>query len=191
MINVEFRRVNSGIACTPDTWERDWQQTLSHLLKYEFGFGGRVVSVSETELVVQTRVLASVDTMTYTGSAEEMAPLVEAARYWLASLEVDEKNVAQTIGRLSATPGKVGMRAFYVRHLAPLLIGENRLKVIQMMAYGLREKNDVEAGMALSAGDLDAALSLWYAARQEDGAFVQGDGPSGFRSLLVELGACA
>ena len=57
-------------------------KALCTLVKYELGYGGRVVEASETRLVTNTNILGSQDTTYFEGTPEAMRPLIEAAYYY-------------------------------------------------------------------------------------------------------------
>jgi len=65
----------------PSDREQDVPRALYGLLKHEIGFGGTVQDVTDTKVVIKTRVLDCIDVVTYEGSAEEMKLLMEAAYY--------------------------------------------------------------------------------------------------------------
>ncbi len=177
MIHIENCRVNSGYPCQPVHMERTGIEALNHLLEFELGFGGVITAVSETAVSVRTLVFSCVDTTNFSGSAQEMAPLVDAARLFAVACNHDEQNIDQTVAQLQDTPQGKGMRAFYVRHLAPLLIGANRLKIIMMLALGVSDEAAIEAGIKLKMKDLTAALAI----------FAEG-GATSFTGLLADLG---
>lgn len=177
MIHIENCRVNSGYACQPVHMERTSIAALNQLLEFELGFGGVITAVSETAVTVRTLVFACVDTTNFSGSIEEMAPLVDAARLFALACNHDAKNIDQTVAQLQNTAQGKGMRAFYVRHLAPLLLGANRLKIIMMLALGVSDEAAIEAGIKLKMKDLAAALAI----------FAEG-GVTSFTALLEDLG---
>lgn len=79
MITYTNVRNNSGYIYANEPEQRTVPKALESLLVYELGYGGRVAEWSPTKLVVETSIMACVDTVTFEGSEQDMALLVEAA----------------------------------------------------------------------------------------------------------------
>lgn len=77
MIHITNSRVNGG---PPDVIEQDkpGPRAFTSLVQYELGYGGRVIEIEPTRLVAQTRVMDTVDTVTFSGPEDEMRPLYTA-----------------------------------------------------------------------------------------------------------------
>lgn len=55
------------------------EQCLLLLVKFEIGYGGRITELEKTKISVRTSVMNCVDTTTFQGDEEDMAPLYMAA----------------------------------------------------------------------------------------------------------------
>lgn len=79
MITIINSRNNSGVIYENKPGQHTVSSALELMLIYEFGYGGRLVELTPTKVVIQTTIMACVDTQTITGSEEEMKLVVEAA----------------------------------------------------------------------------------------------------------------
>lgn len=61
---------------------KDFKGAVESLFRYELGYGGRLVEVTPTRIVVRTRVLSKVDTVTFESTEKEMVPLLVLLRAW-------------------------------------------------------------------------------------------------------------
>lgn len=109
------------------------------ILKYELGYGGRVQSIDEDRMVVKTRVLAKIDTVTVEFETDEEHKMMAAAlHYWLQAVDdVDPVEVVEPF--IKATKGN----AFLITHALPLIVGQSRVKRTLLLALGLADKPDV------------------------------------------------
>lgn len=81
MIKITDIRYKSYGEVYPSNREQDLPRALYGMLKHEIGFGGTVQDITDTKVVIKTRVLDCVDVVTYEGNADEMKLLMEAAYY--------------------------------------------------------------------------------------------------------------
>lgn len=79
--NVSSRNKGDGYHYPDTVRDQSVDKALASLIKYEIGYGGIVTSVTPTSVVIVTRIMGCVDTTTFTGDAQEMKLLVEAAAY--------------------------------------------------------------------------------------------------------------
>lgn len=92
------------------------------LLMNELSFNGMVTEITKTSVTIVTRVLNCVDTTVYSGEEDDMLPLLAVIHAWYS---VDHDGaVNEAIDHLKET---VGLRAFYVTHALPLMVGQNKL----------------------------------------------------------------
>lgn len=132
-------------------------KAVASLAEYELGWGGRIVNVGNTRLQVETWIFSCVDTSIWEGSAEEMKPLLELAYlYDLAAAEHQDQLIQRAVEQSHVLNGN----ALLITMAAPLIMGANRLKVAVMLACGVQEKTDIEAGLQAKIGDLVAAAEL-------------------------------
>ncbi|MDF1496610.1 MAG: hypothetical protein P1P90_00940 [Patescibacteria group bacterium] len=131
------------------------------LAQMELAYGARVTEASETRIVVKTRVFACVDTSVFEGTEEEMEPLVELVYFYLkAETEHGKEILDHAVSTAMSLPGGVGRKPFYLSMLTPLLLGGNKLKVALMLACGLRDEEQLKAGLQARLEDLVAAVQL-------------------------------
>lgn len=164
MINLHFIRDNGG------TWEDKRELTagaaLEKLVKFELGYGGQVVSADANTITVQTRVFNCLDTSRFSGSAEEMRPLVEMVYWFQKTAGHKDTLVDAVIEKLEDTPGKKGMRRFYLRNVAPLMLGTSRVMTACLLALGVEDQADIARAARMRIEDLLSLLHLM----QEPGA---------------------
>jgi len=161
MIEVINRR-NNGMECQPIISHESPQQALHGLVKFELDYGGMITALSDVSLTVETRVLNCLDHTTFSGSKEDMHPLVETAYYFMRACKHDKQSIDEVVERLGGT--HKGMRVFYLTTLAPLLLGRQRLVVACMLGMGVTNVEDIAFGRKLPFEDLFALLGLLSAA---------------------------
>lgn len=138
---------------------------LNKLVEFELGYGGSVVDLTKTKVVVQTRVLNCVDITTFEGSEDDMRPLVEVAGYYMmvSQGEANEQIISAVVEKLGTPPHQVGMfRPLYLQGMAPLMIGASRVKAACLMSMGVAVEADAEIGLAIATKDLIALLELFH-----------------------------
>ena len=107
------------------------EDALELMLRYELGYGGRVLDITERSVVTQTRVLSKIDTTTFTGSPEDMALLLAGVHAWLeAERGVNMDNV---ISQVLEIPG--ANRPLICRNLLGIFRGD---AVTRRMSEDLR-----------------------------------------------------
>lgn len=140
---------------------KDPLDALASLAKYELGWGGQVVDVSESFIKVQTRVFHCLDTSIFEGPTVEMKPLFELVYFYTkASQEFEGAIEDQAVDETGRWPDGIGRVPLFLSMLAPLVIGSNRLKAAAMLACGLRDENDIKAGLNADIKDIVAAFQL-------------------------------
>ncbi|MDR3616602.1 MAG: hypothetical protein P4L53_23785 [Candidatus Obscuribacterales bacterium] len=159
MIEIINRR-NNGAECEPIVRHESPEKALYSMVKFELGYGGMIVAASETSITVRTRVLNCVDHTTFSGSQQDMRPLIETAYFFMEACKHDDQSIDQVVEQLAATPSGKGLRTFYLTNLAPLLLGQKRVSVACMLGMGLTNVNDIEFGIRLRFDDLFALLGL-------------------------------
>jgi len=110
------------------------EDAIISMIKFEFSYGGQVVEFTKDRLVVQTRVVNKLDTVTYTGPEVEMKELIGAAALWAKSCECDDMD--KLADQLCEVTGGV---PFYISLAAPMLIGQQRVKRMIALTLGLTE----------------------------------------------------
>ncbi len=79
MISYTNERYNGDRYVTKHT--KTVSDALHSLIKFEIGYGGTIQDITRERVVIKTEVMAAVDTVTFEGTEEEMALLVEAAGF--------------------------------------------------------------------------------------------------------------
>lgn len=113
----------------PALHETTTEMALESLIKAELRFGGHIIELTPTRVVVQTQVLACLDTTYFEGSEEEMADLVAVAYYYTkAQAEQRDGIVEECADKLGQMPESTRGNAFFVTTLAPMIMGNTTLK---------------------------------------------------------------
>jgi hypothetical protein len=113
----------------PPRMEQTLEEAFESLTKYELAYGGRVVDASSNTLVIQTRIMSCIDTTTFTGSDEEMAPLLAIAlEYERVLTEKRDEVFSNAYDRLAGFGEKVKGSPLFITHLTPLLVGSGALR---------------------------------------------------------------
>ena len=132
---------------------------LQSLLRFELGFGGTIVSATETQIVTKTIVFACIDVTTFTGPVDEMQFLIEGTAVYAT---LAHKNISSDIDLLLKNTG--GVPLFMTScgpHLPEILTGRRYSSI----AAALIITKDVEKTKELlqyNDNDLYAALGLLY-----------------------------
>jgi hypothetical protein len=161
MIIVEYRRFN-GAEAPVMVHERTKSAALTSLIKYEIGFGGRIIEVTPTRVVVTTTVLGCKDVVIFSGDAEEMRRLVLAAQAAACVFAEKESVRALAKGTIDAMK-KCGadehgrMRPFLSAHLVPLIAGGAVGKIALLSAMEVEGETAVRR---LSPLSLDMLVEL-------------------------------
>lgn len=117
MIHVTNSRVNGG---PPHITEQDkpGPRAFTSLVQYELGYGGRAIEVEPARVVVQTRVMDTVDTVTFSGPEDEMRPLYTVAALHSLVLrqqrEAIVQNAADQSVQLNLSPLLLSMSAGFL-----------------------------------------------------------------------------
>jgi hypothetical protein len=134
-------------------------EAVIHLAKAELSWGGKIVGFSEMHIEVHTKVMQCHDTSIFEGSSDEMRPLCELVRFYLEGSERHGDLIASNIAD-SLLHNEVGGVPLFISMMAPLLVGGNRLRVAVMLACGVVNKDDIEAGLGARIEDLVSAFQL-------------------------------
>lgn len=128
------------------------------ILKYELGYGGRVVEAEEDHLVIQTQVLAANDTVTVTlETTEESRLMFTALKYWYDA----SKEVNQDEALMDKFMKMTGGNAFLVTHGLPVIFGAAKVRRTLLLCMGLGDKPEiVERLQGLEEKDLVAIAEL-------------------------------
>ena len=131
MILVKNNRNKGGENMPARPQELTPFNAMCRAILYEMGFGGRVV-VQETErIVIQTHVLADIDTTVFEGSADEMQILHRALDLY-AGYQGNNDNIGRLTESMSSR--QAGAAEFMLVGLG-MMVGNNTAKsVVQIMA---------------------------------------------------------
>ena len=137
-------------------------KALNSLVEFELGYGGNIVELTESRVVVQTRVMNCVDTTVFEGSAEDMRPLAEVAGYYLmvSSGEANEKVISSVVDALGSHGSGKGLNTLLFTNLAPLMVGAKRVKMACVLALGVEDEESARTAMGIDYKDLIAMLEL-------------------------------
>lgn len=137
MIKIHGTRQRGGefFKDCPPLRESTLEKALECLVGAELKYGGHITKLTPTEVVVETRVMACLDTTYFEGSEEEMAPLVALAYYYSkARSEQNGEIVEDCVSQLEKLPEQIRGNAFFVVNLSPQILGSSTLKrALQLM----------------------------------------------------------
>lgn len=130
------RHITNDVPPLPPLHEAKIENALILFAKYELGYGGRVVSIAENDNIItiktETRVLNKLDTTVFSGSKEEMEPLLKIA-YIISSTPVETQVyvdiITEILGDRSGIP-------FFLANFSPLIIGNLNVKAALLTAFG-------------------------------------------------------
>jgi len=136
-------------------------EAMAFLAEVDFACYGEILEISSRRIKVRSGVFDCMDTATYTGNEKEMRPLLTLAYFYMEASEHEDDAIRQEAVRiLSAIPGDLGRRPFFINMFGPLALGRSRLRAAVMFAMGIRDKEDVMAGLSARIDDLLAAYQL-------------------------------
>ncbi len=148
-------------------------KAIGHMAKVELAFGARVVSVNDNRIELETSMMDFVDTSSFEGPPEELRPLLDLIHYYLlADKDHHEAVFGHAVKTISETKEEGAKTPLFLSLMGPMLVGINRLKVAVMLAAGVTDEDDIEAGMDARIEDLTAAAGL------------QAEGACSFREAL-------
>lgn len=167
MIKVESIRNNGGEDYRYPDQERTTASAFVSLVRFELGYGATLLDLSLTKVQVRTQVLAATDVVTFTGSEEEMRPLVAAAVIFFRDLSVEEANkifMDRTWKQLqqlerSFNPGSEGVRAGFCAWFGPLLMNQPKAKIAAIAICGF-EAEDTKKALSLPEADFYSLCEL-------------------------------
>lgn len=153
--NIRKRSGEDELKQKPFT--RSIKQAFNSLVNYEIGYGGIVISIEETKVVVETRIMDTIDTTIYEGTKEDMALLVEAA---LLCVRIGREH-GSTINEMVADDliKKSYGVTLAIKMAAGMFIGKTTSRIIMYTMLNIDDKyiNDADA---MSNEDLLAMLLL-------------------------------
>jgi hypothetical protein len=157
MITVENRRYN-GMECPPVVQIKTPDQAFFSLAVFEMGYGGRIVEITDTKVVIVTQVLACTDTVTFTGSVSDMELLVKLASMFVL---VQAEHGTKIIESVANSPVIREGIPLVVKNLGPMLVGRQILRLAVFLALGYTDPADFEiCKNKMSIQDLIAGLQL-------------------------------
>jgi len=157
MLSVELGRKKDG-QFFMNTREMSSLDALFLLVKCELAWGAEITEVSENLLVVETNIMNMVDTTKFSGSYEEMKPLLEMAHYYLLGASENEAVMSAVTKKFMQFPDKDRI-PLIAQMAGPMLVGHTRLKVATMLALGMKPEN-VKERIEIPLNDILAAIQL-------------------------------
>ena len=138
MITIFNERINGDYVCSPISRDSGLFDAMVSLLKYELGFGGKIVEITKERVKIVTHVLSCVDTTTFSGSEEDMLPLVQATLLW-AKLSSDEFVVDEILKKSwNMIANKAGTASpLIATKFLPMIVGQSKYIVVMAMIAGI------------------------------------------------------
>ena len=158
MITLQLARRRDGQHFDQGSRQESIRGAMAVLIQSELAFGADVTDVSATRLALETRVFGCIDSTVFEGSAEEMAPLLQAVALVLEADSHEDLVFANIMAQLERIP--TGFVPRTLDMVAPLVLGRARLAVAFMIPMGITDPQDLELGAGLPLGDLVAAFEL-------------------------------
>lgn len=143
------------------TFVRSIDAALNSLVEFELGYGGRVVSLDPTRIVVVTYIMNCRDTTTFEGSVDDMKLLVEVS----VNMELIRAETQSPGNKLFDTVTSNIMRVtngnpLMVKLASGLLMGQPLTKLALACCFKTEDKAFVSRLLKLSIKDLCALLCL-------------------------------
>lgn len=108
-------------------------RVMESMLTHEIGFGGRPIEASSTRVVIQTQVMNCTDRTIYTGSEEEIRPLLQALALCHRVHPTVQEMASMVIEQTGGVP-------ILVVNAGPMLIGRIILARVYALVMGLPEE---------------------------------------------------
>lgn len=155
MITIVSERSNGDYKAPTVTRQFSVGRAFTSLVKYELGFGGKVVAIEPTKLSTRTLVLACVDDTHFSGPETEMAVLNQAAATFV-QIKNNPGVKEALVDRVMATTQGVPL---LVAHGHGLIMGQPIAKAVAALAVA-KDPSDFKAITALKENDLYALVEL-------------------------------
>lgn len=146
----------------PPLHESKIENALISFAKFELGYGGHVTAITEdadkVTIKTETKILSKLDTTIFSGSKEEMEPLLKIAYLVSSTQKIDIKIFVDIINK---TLGKNAGTPFFLVNFAPLIIGDLSVKTALLVALGAEPNTEMfEKLKKYNIEDLCAAWAL-------------------------------
>jgi hypothetical protein len=132
MIEIHASRADAGYVHDVHNYpvrKASLSEAIRSLVRFELGYGGRVVEISETRIKVITIVLSKIDTTIFIGTKEEMEPLLVAVAVFMDGHKLyGMDRLVNDV--MNLTKGK----ALLVAHASGLIAGGKFVKPATMIA---------------------------------------------------------
>ena len=146
--------------CDQGTYEETVFEALRRLVMAELRFGASVTHLSPTELHLVTRVLGDRDTTEFTGSEEEMRPLLAAVDIYRRNCRPELVVCTQLIEMLDRLPHGTAADPGFQSLVMPFATVENGLQLALLVPLGITDEEDLRVGAAMRLDDVAAAVEL-------------------------------
>lgn len=167
MIRVHLTRRDRGITHNQGTIEFSCAEDATrHLAEVELAFGARVLSLSQTRIVVQTTIVGLIDQSIFEGNVQEIQHLLRLLYFYQMAV-TNFDHLAREAAAEEAISQLGGIQRL-VELAAPYLIGGSRLRIAVMLSYGITDPEDLEIGAHARLCDIFTALQL---SREESCSF--------------------
>lgn len=173
MITIKNERINGGMSAPETIYDATVEKAIESLMIYEIGFGGFVKSVSETEIVTETRAFSCIDTTRFSGPESEIVVLISALHMYYSVVETAKKKIQEsTIDMMvqitdemlrrnsKQNPGRT-VSPFVAVNFAGIIAGKTSVEIFSAVALGV----DVDDCIKVKAKDLMTLVKIW---REQD-----------------------
>lgn len=138
-INRTFR-CHNGIWYEPQPEVVNGWRAFELLVLVHLNWGGRITEITEEKLVVQTQVLATTDVDTFSGSKEDMLPLVMVAGSYLMTMrDGGDQIVNRAAEALEIMSGGNGIKPLFATMMGGMLVGSQAIKVALIASMNVKD----------------------------------------------------
>ena len=152
MISNTNQRFN-GEDHPPIVRKQSVNDALESLVIYELGYGGKIIKIEHTKLVIFTQVLGAQDTVTFEGPEDEMLPLLKFCAVYAQVSDHDEINKAvinNALNRLGPLSGK----PLFVTGALPMFVGQSRIKLACLGWINIEDETTIKRAARMNTKDL-------------------------------------
>jgi hypothetical protein len=142
------------------TTERTVFEALRRLVMAELRFGASVTHVAPTEIHLVTRMLGDRDTTEFSGSEEEMRPLLTAVEIYRRNCQPQLVVRTELIEMLERLPHGTAADRGFQQLVMPFATVENGLQLALLVPLGITDEEDLRVGASMRLDDVAAALEL-------------------------------
>jgi len=141
-------------------YEETLFEALRRLVMAELRFGARVTSLTSSQARLETRVFGDLDTTEISGSAEEMAPIIQSIRLYQQHCSPSQVVATDLIEMLEALPHGTAADRGFQNLIMPFSVCEIGLHLCLLVPLGIASERELQLAAGMSIDDAFAVLEL-------------------------------